>query len=352
MTQGRTELIGFSCAYTPVSIIRAAGYTPYRILPLGDSPDRSGQFLHDNLCSHVKGILNRAMAKDLPELSGTVFINCCDAMRRLADAWKTARPCDRTVLIELPCVCNDLSVSFLAKEFSRFAQTLSKWSKKSVREEKIKESIELYNELDAHLGSLRDKVGKGLIKKGGARLQEAYNLACTKPVEQAISATKNILREQESPVQMQNKVPVYLFGNVMPDPYVFELFESWGVLIIDDDLCTGSRSVNTVELDGSDNLFLALAKGAYLRPPCARTFDTSSPMGLAQKVVARAKACKARGVIGYTLKFCDPYLARLPTISEVLQEASIPLLLIEGDCTRGSIGQQQTRVEAFVEMLG
>jgi benzoyl-CoA reductase/2-hydroxyglutaryl-CoA dehydratase subunit BcrC/BadD/HgdB len=26
-------------------------------------------------------------------------------------------------------------------------------------------------------------------------------------------------------------------------------------------------------------------------------------------------------------------------------------LLIEGDCTRGSFGQQQTRVEAFVEML-
>jgi benzoyl-CoA reductase/2-hydroxyglutaryl-CoA dehydratase subunit BcrC/BadD/HgdB len=74
-------------------------------------------------------------------------------------------------------------------------------------------------------------------------------------------------------------------------------------------------------------------------------------MGLAQKVVARAKACKARGVIGYTLQFCDPYLARLPTISEVLREASIPLLLIEGDCTRSSIGQQQTRVEAFVEML-
>ncbi len=69
-------------------------------------------------------------------------------------------------------------------------------------------------------------------------------------------------------------------------------------------------------------------------------------------LVERAKESNAKGVIGFTLKFCDPYLARIPMIRQALQKESIPFLMLEGDCTTGSMGQQQTRIEAFTEMLG
>ncbi|RPJ15621.1 MAG: 2-hydroxyacyl-CoA dehydratase, partial [Desulfobacteraceae bacterium] len=70
--------IGFACAYTPLPLIYAAGYTPYRVLPMGDSPDQAGHILHDNLCPHIKKILDRAMSNDLPDLAGMVFMNSCD----------------------------------------------------------------------------------------------------------------------------------------------------------------------------------------------------------------------------------------------------------------------------------
>jgi len=65
----------------------------------------------------------------------------------------------------------------------------------------------------------------------------------------------------------------------------------------------------------------------------------------------KAQACRAHGVIGYTLKFCDPYLARLPLVRAAMKAANLPVLLLEGDCTLRSIGQQRTRIEAFIEML-
>jgi benzoyl-CoA reductase/2-hydroxyglutaryl-CoA dehydratase subunit BcrC/BadD/HgdB len=65
----------------------------------------------------------------------------------------------------------------------------------------------------------------------------------------------------------------------------------------------------------------------------------------------KTKACGAKGIIGHTLKFCDPYLARLPMVRDKLQGINMPLLLLEGDCSLRSIGQQRTRIEAFVEML-
>ena len=64
-----------------------------------------------------------------------------------------------------------------------------------------------------------------------------------------------------------------------------------------------------------------------------------------------ARASGARGVVAHVAKFCDPYLGRLPAIREALREAGLPLLVLEGDCTRRSLGQARTRIEAFCEML-
>lgn len=96
---------------------------------------------------------------------------------------------------------------------------------------------------------------------------------------------------------------------------------------------------------------MQLSRNILEKPPCARSFDPMNPGSLAENVYEKAKACGARGIIGHTLKFCDPYLARLPMVRDKLQDTDIPLLLLEGDCTLRSIGQQRTRIEAFVEML-
>ena len=72
----KNEKIGYACAYAPLVLIDAAGYTPYRILPMSACPDQAGQLLHDNLCPHVKRILDRAIGKDLPEyLEGPVNLS-------------------------------------------------------------------------------------------------------------------------------------------------------------------------------------------------------------------------------------------------------------------------------------
>ncbi len=60
-----TRNIGFTCAYTPIPLIEAAGFDPLRIFPESKAPDQAGHLLHDNLCPHVKKVLDRALASDL-----------------------------------------------------------------------------------------------------------------------------------------------------------------------------------------------------------------------------------------------------------------------------------------------
>ncbi|MGW8301633.1 MAG: 2-hydroxyacyl-CoA dehydratase, partial [Desulfobacterales bacterium] len=80
-------------------------------------------------------------------------------------------------------------------------------------------------------------------------------------------------------------------------------------------------------------------------------FDPGQPLKMAEDILTRTRSSGARGVIGQTIKFCDPYLDRLPAVRETLRQAGIPLLLLEGDCSLRSIEQQRTRIEAFIEML-
>jgi benzoyl-CoA reductase/2-hydroxyglutaryl-CoA dehydratase subunit BcrC/BadD/HgdB len=352
--------IGFTCAYTPVPLIEAAGFSPFRIFPESKAPDQAGQLLHDNLCPHVKKVLDRALGDDLPDLEGMIFINSCDSMRRLADAWHEARPEDKIILIDLPSGIDSLSLDFLSTEYERLANTLFKWKNLStevmpdkIPDEiigKIKEKTDQWNLLAASVNKIEETMARDYFPGYASILQQIINTAATESIEKALAMAQNKIKP-EKPAKT-GKAPVFVFGNLLFDPKVYDLFEEWNIHVTASDFCTSSRFITQVDTSTDDNIFRSMAASYLKQAPCARTMDTTMPGGIAQKIVERAKAVNAKGVIGFTLKFCDPYLARIPMIRQALQKKSIPFLMLEGDCTMGSMGQQQTRIEAFTEMLG
>lgn len=348
------QRIGFTCAYAPVPIIEAAGFVPYRVLPFTDAPDQAGHLLHDNLCPHVKRVLDRALANDLPELAGMVFVNSCDSMRRLCDAWKEARPADRVMLIDLPSVNTVSSQSFLAGDYRRMAVTLSEWADTSLDLERLEGALTGWNRLAESVSRIQGALWKRFIPGLAAGLQRVINAAATEGSETAAQIAETILADISGggPGDARRTgVPVYLFGNLLFDPGIFDLFESWNLHVAGNNFCTGSRFVSPVDRSGEEDGFFALARAMLERPPCARTMNPASPGDMARQIADSAKQAGASGVIGFTLKFCDPYLARMPMIREELKKQNLPFLMIEGDCTMGSMGQQQTRIEAFCEML-
>ncbi len=346
--------IGFTCAYTPVPLIEAAGFKPLRIFPESKAPDQAGHLLHDNLCPHVKKVLDRALANDLPDLEGMIFINSCDSMRRLADAWHMARPDDKIILIDLPSSVSNLSLEFLSREYERLTKTLFEWNNQPLDVEfitkSVKDKITQWNHLADSVNLFETTMSKNYHPGYASGLQEVINTAATESTDSAIAMAETKIKPKE--LSRKGLAPVFVFGNLLFDPNVYDLFEKWNVHVTASDFCTSSRFVTPIDLNQDDNVFKSLAISYLDQTPCARTMDTTKPGNIAQTIVQRAKSSRAKGVIGFTLKFCDPYLARIPMIREALLAESIPFLMLEGDCTMGSMGQQQTRIEAFTEMLG
>jgi benzoyl-CoA reductase/2-hydroxyglutaryl-CoA dehydratase subunit BcrC/BadD/HgdB len=352
MSQSGRERIGFTCAYAPLALIDAAGFVPYRILPLGDAPDRAGSILHDNMCPHVKRVLDRALAGDLPELAGLVVMNSCDTMRRLADAWHVSRPDDRVILVDLPTTNDARSVEYFAAELARLADQLSKWSGRPLDGQRIVESALRYRELALLLARVERCAARGVLPGGRGKLQEIFNRSVSVPVEQSLEELSGLEAELTPTAASDDAaVPLFVFGNVLPDPSAFELFEECRGHVAGDDLCTGSRQIPPLEVDDPERALHQLASGLLARPLCARTLAVHEHDGFGEQVVSAARACGARGVVAHVMKFCDPYLTRLPAIRQQLEAAGLPLLVLEGDCTLRSLGQHATRIEAFVEML-
>jgi benzoyl-CoA reductase/2-hydroxyglutaryl-CoA dehydratase subunit BcrC/BadD/HgdB len=344
--------IGFACAYTPLPVIYAAGYSPYRILPTGDSQDQAGYILHDNLCPHIKRILDRALSNDLPDLAGMVFMNSCDAMRRLSDAWHRVRPDVKMILLDLPATTNDeLAVSYFAGEISKLVNTVSDWSGNKIENDDIEYGILLYNQIADFMNELAEKIHGGKTDISVSVLQRLFNRSVTGSPVSFIEDARKTISESSPGKEINEGVSVFLFGHVLPDPEAFQLFESCSAKITGDDLCTGSRFFSPFPADGRKDIVKSLAEAILLRPPCARTIDSAIPGKIGNILVSKAKKAGARGAIGHILKFCDPYFSRLPSIRDEFRKAGMPLLFIEGDCTLRSIGQQQTRIEAFIEML-
>jgi benzoyl-CoA reductase/2-hydroxyglutaryl-CoA dehydratase subunit BcrC/BadD/HgdB len=349
---GEQQRIGFSCSYTPLPLIDAAGFVPYRILPIGGAPDQAGSLLHDNMCPHVKRVLDRALAADLPALAGVVFMNSCDAMRRLADAWQVARPTDRTILVDLPSANDDGAVDYFAAQLARLADELSRWSGRSLTHSDMSCSAARYRDLAGALNRLGDRAATGTLPGGRRVFQELLNRSVTAPIEETLAEVRRLEAKKDDAPRSGNPVSLYVFGNVLPDPQAFDLFESCGARVVADDVCTGSRQIVPFDFDGGQDGLRQMARGLLRRAACARTMEPVHPGAFAAQVVRGAKECGARGVIAHVMKFCDPYLVRLPAVREALQKAGLPLLVLEGDCTLRSLGQHRTRIEAFVEMLG
>lgn len=345
MTDQSMQKLGYACAYAPLPLMEAAGFAPKRILPLGDFPDQAGRFLHDTLCPHVKKILDRAIAGDLGDLSGMVFINSCDAMRRLNDAF--IRQGIKTAFLDLPVTGGERSIVRYAADMKVLYDTLCAWSGLSPDESRLAEKMAEYGDLFDLLEKARARRDQGSLS--AEKFQALVNTICAFPAKDAAADINRAL--DEAPQRPDPKaVPVYLFGNVLPDPEAFAMIESCGARICGEDFCTGSRFLAPM-IEGDGDVFARLSRSIIEKPPCARTLDPARPGGIGQDVVMAATEAGAKGVIAQYLKFCDPYLSRMPLVRQALKAAGIPLLVLEGDCTQGSIGQSRTRIEAFLEML-
>ena len=112
-------MIGYVCKYTPVELLSALSADPVRVEPHVASFNEADAYMHPNVCSYAKAVLEDI---DSRGYEGIVFTTCCDSIRRLHDTCKVLYPEKFVYLLDLPRRVDDASVALFARRIEDLLQ--------------------------------------------------------------------------------------------------------------------------------------------------------------------------------------------------------------------------------------
>ncbi|HPZ08561.1 MAG TPA: 2-hydroxyacyl-CoA dehydratase family protein [Candidatus Eremiobacteraeota bacterium] len=338
--------MAYFCCHVPVELISAAGLIPYRLNGLGDFADKSYSYFPGNFCMFARNCLNEGLTLNPGRFAGVIFINSCDAMERLYDVWKSYIPLSFIHLLSVPRKNDVSALAYFLKELLLLKVALERFIEYEITEEKLKESILLYN-ISRHL--LREI---NLLRKEedfylpSSQLMEII-LNYPSPLQLNIKL-KEILDKKDNFYKGKKKLPaLMLSGSVMEDMTLIKIIEEAKARVIYEDFCF-LRTFNKFVESNKPSLE-ALAEGYITQFPCARRADSyKERLNYIRKIITDYSI---KGIIFYIIKFCDIFSWETHMIASELRSEKIPVLIIEGDYPVKSRGQIKSRIEAFIEML-
>lgn len=341
--------VGWLCSYTPLEIIHAAGLLPVRVFGHGAAVKKADSYMHPNLCPYVRSVLDVALDGGFDHLKGVVFVNSCDAMRRLRDVFLSYVNLEFNHLVDLPRRRTDADIAYMKGELETLKNKVEKQFGADISDGALRESIEKYKksrELYEELNNLRKENPPRIT---GAEIMRLGWLMYSAPPDLWNAKAEKILNDKKTalPPPPTGRPRILLTGNLIHSPEILSFIEDCGFDVVYDDTCTGGRFFEMPLGDTGDPPG-DLARAYLFKPACARMMVFEER---AKRINEKAKEFGAAGVIHHTLKFCDTYLYDVPNLKNSLEEAGLKTLFVEGDCTIGSFGQLKTRIEAFAEML-
>jgi benzoyl-CoA reductase/2-hydroxyglutaryl-CoA dehydratase subunit BcrC/BadD/HgdB len=342
-------VIGWFCSYTPLEILLAAGLQPYRIIPSpGKSITSADGYIDRNYCPYVRTCLGEALEGRYKFLDGVIFVNSCDAMRRLYDVWRYNVGKNFIRLLDLPRTDTAEAINYFRERLEVLTGETGALFKVEVTDAALTKSTEEMNAVRRGLRQLYTLNRERGFPLTAAHLHTVVRASTSLPWDAFRKLLERLTDELPVLIAASDKRPRLLItGSVMDNPHILELIDECGARVVADDLCTGTRQFWDVVESSADPL-TDLSRHYLTRTPCPRMTNTGKRF---DHILRLVDEYKVDGIVFYTMKFCDPFLFDVPILKTRLERKGIPLLLLEGDYTSGTLGRVKTRVEAFVEML-
>jgi benzoyl-CoA reductase/2-hydroxyglutaryl-CoA dehydratase subunit BcrC/BadD/HgdB len=183
--------------------------------------------------------------------------------------------------------------------------------------------------------------------------------AVSLPVAEANELLKSVISEVKDRSAFQGKkkgMRLMIYGTGNEETNFIQMVEETGAQVVVDDLCFGTRPY-WFEVEAGDDLLAGIAKSYLEKINCPRTYR-QSPGSHQEDLENRfgylyqfARDFEVKGVVLFTLRYCDTHCFDAPDVKEYLERKGLPVLRIEEEYPLSGIGRLKTRVEAFWEMI-
>ncbi|GAX60948.1 benzoyl-CoA reductase/2-hydroxyglutaryl-CoA dehydratase subunit, BcrC/BadD/HgdB [Candidatus Scalindua japonica] len=344
--------IGFLSINVPEELIIAAGKTPFRVCGSEKPAKLANAYLPKTFDPYVLDSLEGALDGTYSFLDGVIIANISDGHRRLYDAWRTGAPSTKVFFLDIPKSSNQIGLKAFTLFLSHLKRDLEKAFEEEITDEKLRDAIQNCNTTRTLLTKLSEKRKYNSIPFTGKEFFEMVKWCLSHDKHRVNSALKRYLQKCEridsNCSQTERDVPrIMIMGSFMGSSSFIGLIESLGARVVCEDLCMGMQYFSTEVSGNFDNPIASLAQ-RYLTIPTARMVDTEARWNY---LLNMTEEYSVDGIVYFALKFDDTHLFEYPYIKNKFQKEGYPLLFIEAENFVTNLGQIETRIQAFTEML-
>ena len=345
------KVMAYFCSYIPEEMFHAAGLLPVRIRAADSTETDDGDiYLSSYNCTFTRHVLDMILKGKFDFVDGIVAMNSCDHIRRLFDIVDQKAPRPFMQVLNVPHLNDDASRGWFLKEISSLRKNLEEHFGVEITDEKLADSIRLYNETRSLLRKIHETRKRPNPPISGAEMLAITVSATAIPKEELNKLLRLLLEELDSrPGIGDYRARLMLVAGLLDDPEFLSVIERQGGLIVAESLCFGSRYFWT-QADESLPPMEALAERYLNHPPCPRMIAEYDRRF--EFIKQMAEDYGADGIVLERLKFCDLWAGESTLLRWIAREAGLPLLVLEKEYKLGGLGQLRTRVQAFIESMG
>ena len=349
-------VVGTFCTYFPVEIAMAMGAATVSLCSTSDETIPAAEKdLPKNLCPLIKSSYGFAATKKCPFFYFSDLVvgeTTCDGKKKMYEYLGQFKD---VFTMELPNRQTKDGLTLWKNEIIRFKEYLEQKFHVAITEEQIRNAIKIQNEGRVALKRLYELMRLDPAPMTGQELFSVLYGSTFKPDRSKIPGEVNAIadrveKEYAEGKMLEKKPRILVTGCPIggATEKVIKAIEDNGGVVVTFENCGGAKSVDRLVEEDAEDIYEAIAK-RYLSIGCSVMTPNPNRIELLGRLIDEYQV---DGVVEMILQACHTYNVESLGIRRfVNDEKHKPYISVETDYSQADIGQLNTRIAAFIEML-
>jgi len=349
-------LVGVFCTYMPQELPLAMGASVVSLCSMSDETIAEAEKeLPRNLCPLIKSSYGFAKTDKCPFFYFSDLVvgeTTCDGKKKMYEYLSEFKPVH---VMELPNSQSEEGLKLWKKEVIKFKEVLEKQFETTISDENIKKAIKLKNE---ERKALKAFYGLGKLDPPAILGQDMFKVLYgttfkfdkAEVPKEIYALSEKIKGEYEVEKKYEKKPRILITGCPIggATEKVIKAIEDNGAHVVAFENCTGAKAMDELVDENNPDIYDAIAR-KYLNIGCSCMTPNPNRTDLLNRMIDEYKV---DAVVDVVLQACHTYSIETLQIKRFVNNTKkIPYISIETDYSTADIGQLNTRMAAFIEML-
>ena len=349
-------VVGSYCTYFPKELPMAIGAAAVSLCSMsGESIEVAEQDLPKNLCPLIKASYGFAKTDKCPYFYFSDLIvgeTTCDGKKKMYELMSQFKD---VYVMQLPQSQDERGRKFWRESCLELKKKLEEKFGTVITDEAVRQAVHTENGVRRALQRFY-----GVMKHDPAPITglelfrvlygSTFKLDRSSLADELNALTDKIEAEYAAGKRLDKKPRILITGCPMggATEKVIEAIENNGGVVVTYENCSGAKAIEREVKEDTDDIYGAIAD-RYLGIGCSVMTPNNNRFKLLDEMIDEYKV---DGVVEMVLQACHTYSVESKSVRRfVTHDKEIPYIYIETDYSKTDVGQLNTRLAAFVEML-